>query len=87
MSEKRACITHDGQAYLIDTNNNNDWSPLEWWRANGGKYWNEARVAWKWLAVPETTTPSEHPISICVLVDASKRLNILGVSIEKQVFR
>ena len=27
---KKAYITHEVQAYIIDTNNNNDLSPLEW---------------------------------------------------------
>ena len=55
-------------------------------QVNGGKYWNVARVARKWLAVPDTSTPSERMFSICSLVDTAKRLNILGVLIENQVF-
>ena len=43
--------------------------------SNGGKYRIVDRVARKWLAVPETSTPS----------DTAKWLNLLGVSIEKKV--
>ena len=42
---KKAYITNEVQAYLINTNNNNDLSHLEWWRENGGKYLNVARVS------------------------------------------
>ena len=73
--------------YPINTNNNNNLSPLEWWRENGGKYWNVDRFAQEWLAVLENSTPSEHVLSICGLVDTAKRSYLLGVSIEKQVFR
>ena len=57
---KKACIKHEVQAYLIVTKNNNDLSPLELWRVNGGKYRIVARVARKWLAVPATSTLSER---------------------------
>ena len=83
---KKACITHEFQVYLIKTNKNNELWPLEWWRANGGKNWNVTRVAQKWLEVPETSTPSERVLSVCGVVDTAERSNILGVSIEKQVF-
>ena len=83
---KNTCIKHEVQAYLIDTDNNNYLSLLEWWRVNGGKFWNVARVARKWLAVPETSTPSERVFSICGLVHTTKRSNLLGLSMEKQVF-
>ena len=53
---------------------------------NGGKYWIVARVARKWLAVPETSIPSESVLSIRGLVDTAERLNLLGVSIREQVF-
>ena len=33
---KKACITHEVQASLIKTNNNNDLYPLEWWKVNVG---------------------------------------------------
>ena len=72
--------------YLINTNNNNYLDPLEWWRVNGGKYWNVARVAQKCLEVPATSTPGKQVFYICGLVDNTERLNLLGVSIEKQVF-
>ena len=35
INEKKAWITHEIQAYLINPNNNNYLSPLEWWRVNG----------------------------------------------------
>ena len=54
---KTSCIKYEVQTYLINTNNNNDLRPLEWWRVNGGKYQTVARVAQNWLAVPETSTP------------------------------
>ena len=37
---KEACTAHKVQAYPTNTNNNNDLSPLEWWRVNGVKYRN-----------------------------------------------
>ena len=76
---KNSCIKHEVQVYPINTNNNNDLSPLEWWRVNGGKYQNLTRVARKWLAVPGASTPSKHVFSICWLVDTSKRSNLLRV--------
>ena len=54
---------------------------------NGGKYWIVARVARKWLAVPETSIPSESVLSIRGLVDTAERLNLLGVLTKKPVFR
>ena len=84
---KNACTTHKVQAYLIYKNNNNNLILLEWWRVNGRKYRNVARVAQKWLAVPATSTPSERKFSICGLLDTAEWSNLLGVSIEKQVFR
>jgi len=45
-----------------------------------------ARVARQWLSVPATSTPSERVFSICGLVDTVKRSNLLGESIQKQVF-
>ena len=84
---KKACINHEGQAHIINTNNNIDLSPLEWWRLNGGKYWNLALFAQKWLSVMETSTPSKRVLLVCGLVDTSKRSNLLRVSIEKKVFR
>ena len=71
---------------IINTNNNNDLSPLEWWQVNGGKYRNVARVAQNLLGVPENSTPRELVLSICGLVDTSEQLNILEVSIENEVF-
>ena len=47
---------------------------------------NVDRVAQKWLAVPETSTLSERVLSICGLLQYFKRLNLLRVSIENQVF-
>ena len=84
---KKACIKHEVQAYLIYTNINENLSPLEWWRVIGGKYRNVARFVRKWLAVPSTPTPSERLLSIWGLVDTAERSNFLGVSTEKQVFR
>ena len=49
---KKSCITHEVQAYIIEDNNNNNLNPLEWWQVNGGKYWNVYIVAQKWLGVP-----------------------------------
>ena len=66
-------MKHEVQAYLINTNNDNDLGSLEWWRVNGGKYRNVARVAQKWSAVPETSTRSEHVFSISGLVDIAER--------------
>ena len=83
---RKACIKHDSRAYIIDTNNHNNLSYLELWRANGGKYRTVARVAQKWLAFLTTSTPSERVLLICGLVYIAKRSNILGVSFEKQVF-
>ena len=60
---KKAYITHEVQAYIIDTNDNNDLIPLENWRANGGIYWIVDRVARKWLAVPENSNPSKCVLS------------------------
>ena len=80
---KNACTTHKVQAYLIYTNNNNNLILLEWWRVNGRKYRNVARVARKWLAVLETSPPSDHVLSICGLLDTAKRSNLLEVSIKK----
>ena len=84
---KKACVTYEVHAYIIDRKNNNDLSPLEWWRVNWGKYRIVARVVRKWLAVPATSTPSERVFLVCRLVDTAERFNLLGVSIEKQVFR
>ena len=78
---KKSCKKHEVQAYLINTNNNNDLSPLEWWQVNGGKYWYVARVAWKCLAVLENSTPSERVFSMCGLVEEiSKKLTSLSGS-------
>ena len=43
--------------------------------------------AQNWLAVPETSTPSERVFSICGSVDTDEQSNLLRLSIEKQVFR
>ena len=67
---RKACTTHQVQVYIIDTNNNNNLCPLEWWRANGRNYSNVERVAQEWLAVPETYSPTEHVLSMCGLVDS-----------------
>ena len=53
------------------------------WRENRNVY----KVARKWLAVTETSTPSDHVFSIHGLVDTVERSNLLGVLIEQQVFR
>ena len=66
---KKSCIKHEVQAYIIDTNNNYDLRPLEWRRVNGGKYYNVSRVVQMWLAVTETSTPNKRVFSICGLVD------------------
>ena len=88
MTNKKSCIKHEVNAYLIDTNNNaRGVIPLEWWSLNGVKYWNVDRVAQKWLAVPETSTISKRVFLICRLVDTVKRSSLLGVLIEKQVFQ
>ena len=52
---------------------------------NWGKYWNMDRVARKWLSVPENLNPRKRAVSIFGLVDTAKRLNIIGVLIDKQV--
>ena len=53
---KKSCTTHDVQEYLIDKNNKNNLSPLEWWRVNGGKYRNVARElresGWQFRQLP-----------------------------------
>ena len=77
--KKKACIKHDVQEYLIDTNNNNNLIPLEWWRVNGGKYRNVARVAQKLLAVPYIFTRRKRVFSIFGLVATVGQLNITGV--------
>ena len=77
-------MKHEVQAYLIDTNNNNDLGSLEWWRVNGGKYRNVARFSLNWLAVTATSAPRECVFLMCGLVDTSKRSNLFGVLIEKQ---
>ena len=41
---KKSCIKHEVQAYLVGTNNNNNLGPLEWWQVNVGKYRNVALV-------------------------------------------
>ena len=79
--KKKACTKHEVQAYLINTNNNNNLRPLEWWQVNGVKYWNLDRVAQKWLAVLVTSTAIERVFSICGVVDTDKRLNLLRISI------
>ena len=76
---KNACTTHKVQAYLIYTNSNNNLIPLEWWRVNGGKYRNVARVAQKLLAVPYIFTRRKRVFSIFGLVATVGRLNITGV--------
>ena len=65
---KKVCITHENQAYLINKNNNNYLRPLEWWWVKGQGKQNVARVARKWLAVPATSTPSKRVFSICGLL-------------------
>ena len=45
-----------------------------------------ASVAQNWLAVPEISTPSERMFLICVLVDTSKLLNLIGVSMESNYY-
>ena len=72
---------------MINTKNNNDLIPLEWWLVNGGKIQHVAIVAQKWLSDPKNSTPSERVFSICGLVDTAKLLNLLGVSIKNKVFR
>ena len=84
---KKACITHEVQAYIIVTNNNNNLSTLESWQVNRGKCWNVARFVQMWLAVPATSTPSKRVFSMCGLVETAKCLNLLGVSIKNLVFR
>ena len=84
--DKKACLKNEVQAYLIEKNNNNYLSPLEWGRVKGRKYRNVDRFARKWLAVPATSTPSDRLFSICGLVDNAERSNLLGVSIKNQVF-
>ena len=69
---KKACTTHEVQAYLIDTNNKNDLIPLEWWRVDGGKYYNVDRVEQNWLTVPLTSTPIKRVLLICGLVDTAE---------------
>ena len=72
--------------FLIDTQTYKDIDPLIWWKTKRFNYPNVARIARKWLSVPATSTPSERVFSICGLVDTTKRSNLLGESIEKQVF-
>ena len=81
--KKKSCITHEFQAYLIDTNNNNNLSPLQWCLENGINYWIVDIFALKWLTIPETSTPSQRVLFIYGLVDTDKRPNLLGVSIRK----
>ena len=78
---KKACIKYEVQAYLIYKNNNNDLIPLEQRRVIGGKYGNVGRFVRRCLAVPSTSNPSEHFLSLCGLVDNSERSNLLGVLI------
>ena len=53
------------------------------WRKN----LNKARVARKWLSVPETSTPSKCLFTICGLLDTAQRLNLIAVLLKKKVFR
>ena len=79
-------VKHEVHTFLIDTQTYKDIDPLIWWKTKRFNYPNVARVARKWLSVPATSTPSERVFSICGLVDTTKRSNLLGESIEKQVF-
>ena len=82
----RNLVRHEVNAFLIKTQTLNDMDPLIWWKAKRLNFPNVARVARKWLSVPATSTPSERVFSICGLVDTAKRSNLLGESIQKQVF-
>ena len=82
----RSLVKHEVHAFLIETQTSNNMDPLMWWKAKHFNYPNVARVAQKWLSVLATSTPSERVFSICGLVDTTKRSNLLGESIEKQVF-
>lgn len=76
-------LSQEVQAFLLEDCKD---SPLNWWNRNCFRYPNIARVARKWLAVTATSTPSERVFSICGLVDTAKRSQMLGESIEAQVF-
>ena len=82
----RSLVKHEVHAFLIETQTSNNMDPLMWWKAKHFNYPNVARVARNWLSVPATSTPSERVFYICGLVDTTKRSNLLGESIEKQVF-
>ena len=80
----KVSLVQELKAYLLEENCKGN--PLEWWRQNCFRFPNIARVARKWLAVTATSTPSERVFSICGHVDSCKRSQMLGESIEAQVF-
>lgn len=77
-------LVQELKAYLLEDDCKGN--PLEWWRQHCFRFPNIARVARKWLSVTATSTPSERVFSICGLVDSCKRSQMLGESIEAQVF-
>lgn len=80
----KVSLVQEMKAYLLEDDCKDN--PLEWWRLHCFRFPNIARVARKWLSVTATSTPSERVFSICGLVDSCKRSQMLGESIEAQVF-
>ena len=57
--KKNACKKHEVQVYLINTNNNNNLRPLEWWQVNGGNIvmWIDFRKSgWQFRKLPLQTS-------------------------------
>ena len=63
-----------------------DQCPFEWWKNNQSRFPVLAYLAWKYLAILATSTPSERLFSDAGNIMSVKRTNLLPITFEHLIF-